>query len=99
MYIVQSRYEWQVTHDTGVLTPFPSTHSPSAATIITRFVLAAHLYAPDEAGRIWAFETPRRATLQPDAVYQIGWKDSRQIREMCFTEYFGPLPIVISCFV
>jgi len=98
MYIVQSRHEWQVTHDTGILTTFPSTHFQSAATIITRFVLATLLYAPNEAGPIWAFETPRRATQQPDAVYQIGWKDSGRIRQMSFTEYFGPLPVVISCF-
>jgi hypothetical protein len=99
VYIVQSRHERQVTHDTGILTAFPSTHFPSAATIITRFVLATLLYASDEAGRNWAFETPGCATQQPDAVYQIGWKDSGRTREMSFTKYFGPLPVVISCFV
>jgi hypothetical protein len=99
MYIIESRHEWQIAHDAGVPTAFLGTHFPSPATH-ARFVLViTPLYAPDKAGGIGAFETSGCASKLPDAVYGIGWKNSRQIREMCSTEYFGPLPVIIRCFM
>jgi hypothetical protein len=98
VYVVKSCHEWQVAHDAGILTAFLGTHFPSAATA-ARFVLIAFLYAPNEAGGIWVFETPCRASKQPDAVYRLGWKNSRRIGEMCFTKDFGPLPVVFRCFM
>jgi hypothetical protein len=98
--IIMSRHEWQVAHKTCILAGLLGAHFPNAdaTTTTARFVLKNlinPLYTPDKAGGIGAFETPGRASKQSDAVYRIGWKNSRRIRGMTRAEYFGPLPVLV----
>ena len=95
--IIMSRHEWQIAHKTCILAALLGAHFPNAATT-ARFVLKTliiPLYTPDKAGGIGAFETPGRASKQSDAVYRIGWKNSRRSRGMTRAEYFGPLPVLV----
>ena len=103
MDIIMSRHEWQVAHKACILAALLSAHFPNAAICrVARFVLKfliVPLYTPDKAGGIGAFETPGCASKQPDAVYRIGWKNSRRRGGMTRTEYFGPLPVLVRRFV
>ena len=101
MNVIMSRHEWQVAHDACILAALLCAHFPNATTTV-RFVLKnliIPLYTPDEAGGIGAFEAPGCASKRPDAVYRVGWKNSRLIRGMTSAESFGPLAVLVRRFM